>query len=92
MIQEDEVIMFTLGLGILFFILVNRFQMKRIPEHKLLLSAYTIVLLAWILTILEGFFLGRLLNFFEHACYAVSGSVMALWCWKVLRSPRKERP
>ena len=91
MFQEDEVIMFTLGLGIFFFILANRFRIKRIPEYKLLISAYTIVLSAWILTVLEGFFLGRLLNFFEHACYAVSGSMMVLWCWKILRNRQKER-
>ncbi len=92
MIQENEVIMFTLGLGIFFFILANRYRLRRIPNYKLLLTAYVIVLTAWILTVAEGFFFGHILNFFEHACYAASGLTLVVWCWKISRQKQKETP
>ena len=83
MIQENEIIMCVLGLGILTYTLVNKSLFKRIPSSKILLVAFCTVAVGWVLTVLEGFFWYSILNFIEHMCYAASSILTVIWCWKV---------
>lgn len=89
MIQESELIMVLLGSGVLFFLLANTPQLRRIPEYRLLIVSYAILFFGWVLTVAEGIFLGRLLNFMEHLCYAISSAMLALWIWKVCKSGKE---
>ena len=82
-IFENEVVMLLLGVGVLVFILGNRQRLKNLPASKILFAAFYLMLAAWILTVLEGFFYEWLLNFIEHLCYAVSSIFVAVWCWMV---------
>jgi len=66
MVQENEIVMLIIGLGVLIFLLGNRSQLKRIPFADFLLLAFHALLAGWILTVLEGFFWGELLNYLEH--------------------------
>ena len=88
MIQENEVVMLLMAIGVLIFILVNHRLIMRIVAARVLVAAFCVLLAAYVLTVLEGFFLGDLLNFLEHACYAGSSVLIALWCMKVFK--RKE--
>jgi len=86
MIYENEIIMFMLGLGVLIFVLLNYFHLKRIPLFLVLLAGFCLLVVGWTLTVLEGFFpdnsrWNSSLNFLEHLSYAVSGIVVAVWCW-----------
>ena len=86
MIYENEIIMLVLGLGVLIFVLLNYFHLKRIPLFRVLLAGFYLLVVGWLLTVLEEFFPKDLfwnssLNFLEHLCYAVSGIVFAIWCW-----------
>ena len=82
-IFENEVVMLLLGVCVLVFILGNRERLKNLPASNILFAAFYMMLAAWILTVLEGFFYEWLLNFFEHLCYAVSSIFVAVWCWMV---------
>ncbi|KAA0003056.1 MAG: hypothetical protein FE048_02405 [Thermoplasmata archaeon] len=84
MIQENEVIMFLLGVSVLIFIVGNYLRLKHLPAPKILIAGFCVLLLGWILTIAEGFFWEETLNFLEHMCYAGSAILVATWCWKVL--------
>ncbi len=86
--QENEVVMLLMAIGVLIFILSNRRQIMRIEAAGLLVTAFCILLVGYVFTVLEGAFLEALLNFFEHACYAGSSVLIALWCMKVFK--RKE--
>lgn len=88
MIQENEVVMLLMAIGVLIFILFNRRQIMRIEAAGLLVTAFCILLIGYVFTVLEGVFLLTLLNFLEHACYAGSSVLIALWCMKVFK--RKE--
>jgi len=81
MIYENEIIMFMLGLGVLIFVFLNYLHLKRIPLFGVLLVGFCLLVVGWALTVLEGFFWYPSLNFLEHLCYAVSGIVVAIWCW-----------
>ena len=86
MIYENEIIMLVLGLGVLVFVLLNYFHLKRIPLFGVLLAGFCLLVVGWALTVLEEFFVkdsfwNSSLNFLEHLCYAVSGIVIAIWCW-----------
>ncbi|MCF8024638.1 MAG: hypothetical protein K9K82_04015 [Desulfobacteraceae bacterium] len=82
MIQENEIVMLALGLGVYFFVVAYQPRLERIFEWKLLRLSYLLLLAAWIFTILEGFFLPRTFNIAEHLGYASSTAVLAVWCWK----------
>jgi hypothetical protein len=86
MLQENEVVMFLLGAGLFFFILLNRAQIKRIYAWKILISSYCFLLSGWLLTILEGFFLESIFNFMEHLSYAISAVLLTVWCFKAVNN------
>ncbi len=88
MIEENEIVMLIIGLGVLIFVLGNRMQLKRIPSAGFLLLAFHALLAGWVLTVLEGFFWGELLNYLEHMSYAVASFLLAVWCWKVFGGKR----
>ena len=85
MIQENEVIMFLIGIGALLFEVWNRDQLNAIRNKKFLIMAFHFLVLAWLITILEGFIWGDTLNILEHFCYAVSGVLISIWTWKATR-------
>ena len=89
MIYENEIVMLLLGFGVLVFILANRAKLKWVQSSNILILGYCILFVAWILTVLEGFFLGDLLNILEHICYAASSILVAIWSWRVF-GKRKE--
>lgn len=90
MLHENEVVMLLLGVGIFLFILLNISHIRHISFWKILITSYSLLLIGWILTVLEGYFLESLLNFLEHLSYVMSSLVLAVWCFKVLGNSRKE--
>ena len=91
MVQENEIVMLLLGIGVLIFILGNRFQLRRLPSSSILITGFCILLVGWTLTVLEGFFWTELLNFIEHFCYAASSVLLATWSWKVFGRSKEEK-
>jgi hypothetical protein len=83
MIQENEVVMAALGLGVSILVLVNRFPLKRIPLSGILIIGFFTLVAGWVLTVIEGFLWDALVNVGEHMCYAVGSTLVATWCWKV---------
>jgi len=92
MIQENEVVMLLLAIGVLIFILVNRRLVMRIQASRLLVAAFCVLLAAYVLTVPEDLAPqskpGVLLNLLEHSCYAANSVLIAMWCIKVFK--RKE--
>jgi len=89
MIQENEILMLIIGLGVFIFVLGNRSQLKRIPHADWLLLGFYMLLVGWVLTVAESFLWEGVLNFLEHACYAAGSVLLAVWCWKVFRDKRE---
>ncbi len=89
MIQENEMVMLILGLGVLIFVLGKRSQLKRFPSSGTLLLGFYLLLAGWALTVLEGFFWGLFLNYLEHMCYAAGAVSVAVWCWKVFENGKE---
>lgn len=90
-IFENEVVMLLIGVGVLIFILTSRPRLKRLPASNILIVGFYVLLAGWVLTVLEGFFWERLLDYLEHTCYAVSSVLVAIWCWKVFGSGTPSR-
>ena len=86
MIQENEVVMLTLGLGINFFIIVYRKYLKCLPGFRIFLFSFRVLLAAWFFTVIEGFFWNGLFNALEHVCYTCSSAMLALWFYKITRT------
>jgi hypothetical protein len=83
MVQENEIVMLLLGVGVLIFTVKNHVHFKRLPACKILTTAFYVLFGGWVLTVIEGFFWNELLNLFEHICYCASSVLVAAWCWKV---------
>jgi uncharacterized membrane protein len=91
MVQENEIIMLLIGVGILFFILANRLRLNSLPASKMLILGFYVILAGWFLTVLEGFYWNGILNILEHICYAGSSVLVALWCWRVFGSRKEDK-
>jgi hypothetical protein len=82
MIQQNEMVMLLIGIGVLFFIRLSSRQLKRLPSWNVLLCGFCALICAWISTVLEGFFWSVLFNYLEHLSYAASSALLTVWCWK----------
>ena len=81
-IQESEFMVLLIGLGVLFFIILNWKHIEQLATRNILLLSFCTLIVGWILTILEGFIFEEIFNFFEHTCFAISALLLALWSWK----------
>ncbi|MDF1534167.1 MAG: hypothetical protein P1P69_06665, partial [Methanosarcinaceae archaeon] len=72
-----------LCMSVLFFILMNRLQIKRLPSSEIFVFGFYIFTLGRIFTVLEELFLEDILNLLEHAFYAVSSVLLLIWIWNV---------
>ncbi len=84
MIQENELVMLLMGIGVAIFILLNYRRLTRFPFIKILLAGFCALGAGWLLTILENFFWGDVLNFLEHTCNAAGAILTAVWIWMAL--------
>lgn len=91
MVQENEIVMLLLGVGVFLFALANRLMLKRLQSWKTLFTGYVVLLTGCVFTVLEGFFWEELLNYLEHMCYAGSSLFVAHWCWKVFGSNKEAK-
>jgi len=91
MLFENELIMLVLGLGVSILILRNYDRMKSLPFSKILISGFFSLVIGWVMTILEGFFLKELCNFIEHTCYFLSSMLVAIWSWKAFGKGKRIR-
>ena len=83
MLQENELILMILGIGVLVFFTGGRVRIKELPYWRTFLMAFAVLMIGWAFTVLEGFFWPYALNLLEHICYAVSSILLAVWCWRV---------
>ncbi len=83
MVQENEIVMLILGIGVFLLTLKIRDNIKRIPHWRLIITGFYFLFIAWIMTVAEGLIWGDILNFLEHFCYFGSGTALAAWCWKM---------
>jgi hypothetical protein len=90
MLQENEVVMLILGIGVLLFIILNKVHIKKINSWKILFGGYCFLLSGWLFTVLEGFFLEQYLNLLEHICYFISLVMVVFWCWKSANRTKEE--
>ena len=88
-IQENEIVMFIIGLSVLLFILKNHLDpeghanLMGFPSYNLFIHSYIILLFGWGFTILESIIWEEMFNTLEHGCYAASVIMLVLWAWKV---------
>lgn len=90
MIEENEAIMFILGLAILVRLLTNYAQTRRIPAFQFLFISFLSFLGATMATIMEGFFWENILNLLEHLLYLTSQVSLAIWVWKICKNSEGE--
>lgn len=91
MVEIPEVITLVLGVAGLFFVGANRQQLRKVPFFELIFFSYKILVVSWLLTVLEGFILGDILNLLEHVGYLLCSSLLAVWCWKTAFNDKGQR-
>ena len=91
MVQENEIVMLLLGLGVLIFMLGNRQRIKSIPASNILMACFYTLVTGWVFTVVEGFIWPGFFNLLEHLCYAGSSVLMAVWCWKTFGHREKAK-
>jgi len=91
LIQDNELFNALLGLAVLVFLVARWHVLRRLPKASLLLAAYICLFAAWIATIVESFVWPYAFNVTEHAFYAISGVLLAVWSLLALRHMGRER-
>lgn len=81
--------MLLLGVGVLIFTIRNRTGLRRLPAYGILMTAFYFLLATWFATVLEGFIWNTFLNLLEHAGFAASSVLTAIWCWKASAGKEK---
>jgi len=89
-VQQNEVVMLLLGVGVLIFTLKNHAGLGRLPASGLLMTAFYLLLLTSIATVLEGFIWNTFFNLLEHTGLAVSSVLTAIWCWKAFTGKKNK--
>lgn len=89
MIQQNEIVMLLLGVGVWIFTIRNRAGLKRLPACGILITAFYLLLVTWIATVLEGFVWNSFFNLLEHAGLAASSVLTTIWCWKAFIGKKK---
>lgn len=79
MLQENELVTLLLGCGVLYFCLAYMKRLRVLPGWGMLFAGLCFSLAGWLLTNLQAFLGGELLNALEHVCYAVSACLVAFW-------------
>jgi hypothetical protein len=90
MIFTNEVVMLILGMGVFWFVILNRQKAKRIFAWRLLLGSFYFLMGGWFFTVIEGFIFLHFFNLLEHLSYLVSALFMAGWSRKVFIAKREE--
>jgi hypothetical protein len=85
-VQENEVIMLILTVGVLAAILINQEQLKTMPSSELLLISFVFFTLAAIFTNLEAVFWPGTNNLLEHLSLATCAFFIFIWCLKIGRN------
>ncbi len=89
MYQQNEIVMLLLGVGVLIFAIRNRKGLKRLPSCIILMTAFYLLLVTWLATVLEGFIWNTFFNLVEHVGLAASSVLTTIWCWKAFTDNKK---
>ena len=84
MFEESEIINLILGLVSLVIVIIET-QKRMIPGFRLFFAGFLCVMFARLFTVIEGMFLGDLLNILEHTCYVLSSFLFAAGCMSLMR-------
>ena len=88
--DPNEIVMLLLGVGVLIFIIENRAGLKRLPASGIIISAFYLLLVTWIATVLESYIWNDFLNLLEHAGFTASSVLTTIWCLKAFRQKKAE--
>jgi hypothetical protein len=89
--QENEIINLISGLvSLLLIFSISR--TKGLPRFRFFYAGFFTILLAYALTIIEGFAFHDLFDLLEHVSYALSGVLFAAGCWSISRIARTIEP
>jgi len=90
MLNENEIIMLVLGVGVLALLSVYRSKIKRIHFIASMRLAFYLLVACWTFTLLEDLFLYDLMNVLQHICFASSAVFTAYGCWRFVANVKKE--
>lgn len=86
MFEPNETVALLLAFCVLAFLLPQREALRRVPSVRLLLSAFAVLCLGLVFTVLEGLSSYDLFNTLEHASNNISILLLVIWAWRL---PRK---
>jgi uncharacterized membrane protein len=89
-VAHDELIMLIISLIVVIQIAANFKLLRRIPNHLLLLCSFGLVAFSTFCTVAESLVLPEVLNYFEHLSFMIASILLAIWCWRVFGSKKRE--
>ena len=84
-VEENELLTLLVALAVVVFVVVNRSGLTALPRSNLSMTAFYLLAAGLTFTVLEGLVWRGGFNVLEHACYAASSILLAVWVWLILR-------
>ncbi|MHA2104152.1 MAG: hypothetical protein ACW981_12055 [Candidatus Hodarchaeales archaeon] len=81
MIENNELVAFTLGIIVIFLLFLSRKEIRHIPNVNLILISFLFRLFSLFLTNIEGFYYPDISNMLEHTFTVLSALFFISWCW-----------
>lgn len=78
--NDHEIFILIMGCGVGAYIAVQWRYIRRIRNHRRLVLSFATILLAWLLSVLEGLDGSGTLNLLEHLAYLCSSVLLLAWC------------
>jgi hypothetical protein len=89
-VEERELVSLLLCAGVLVLAYRNRKSLAYLTSFPLLFASVSVLVGAFVATVLEGIFWSTAFNFIEHLGYGLSSLLLSLWAWMSWMRPRRE--
>ena len=90
MVEERELVSLLLSTGVFVLAYRNRKNLSYLTSFPLLFASVSVLVGAFVATVLEGILWSPAFNFIEHASYGLSSVFLAVWAWMSWMRPRRE--
>lgn len=87
MLQENELVNLFSSVAAAIVLIFMAQKMEPAYHLRFFYAAFVAMLVAYLATILEGFFWADFFNLLEHFALAVGGGFLAFACWRLRHPP-----
>ena len=80
--QQHDIVVLVLAAGAGAFALLSRERLSKMPAFPTIMFAYSFVIGACVLTVMQALIWPNMLDLLRHLCHGLSAALLAVWSWR----------